>query len=237
MPNPYFQFKQFVVHQDRCAMKVCTDACLFGAWFAGKIASGSKVLDIGAGTGLLTLMLAQKADAHFDAIERDTGAYGQMQENIEQCKWKDRIRVLLGDVLTYPLTPAYDFIICNPPFYENDLKSGDKKKNLAKHDTGLTLETLIHIIDQYLSPNGSFGILLPFHRTSKFELLASEKGFHLCEKLLVRQTTQHHFFRSILHFTRKRFLSMHHVELSIKEKDGKYSNRFTNLLKDYYLNL
>ena len=237
MPNSYFQFKQFTIHQDQCAMKVCTDACILGAWFADKGLPESKVLDIGAGSGLLTLMLAQKVDAQFDAIEKDAPSFKQMKENIEQSKWKDTINAFMGDAITYVFPQLYDFIICNPPFYENDLKSGDTKKNLAKHDTGLTLECLIQVIDQNLAANGSFGILLPFHRTAPFEQLAFDKGFHLHEKLLVRQTPGHNFFRSILHFTRNNIHTGQTGELIIKQKDGNYSSAFTTLLKDYYLYL
>lgn len=237
MPNPYFQFKQFTIHQDQCAMKVCTDACILGAWFAEKISQESSVLDIGAGSGLLTLMLAQKVDAQFDAIEKDAQSFKQMTENIERSKWKDKINAFMGDAITYGFPQLYDFIICNPPFYENDLKSDDKKKNLAKHDTGLTLEALIQVIDQTLAANGSFGILLPFHRTVPFEQIVLAKGFHLHEKLLIRQTPEHNFFRSILHFTRSNIHTGQTGELIIKQKDGNYSSAFTTLLKDYYLYL
>ena len=237
MPNPYFQFKEFTIQHDQCAMKVCTDACILGAWFAKKIPQGSKVLDIGAGSGLLTLMLAQKVKAQFDAIEKDAQSFKQMTKNIEQSKWKDMINAFMGDAITYAFPQLYDFIICNPPFYENDLKSVDEKKNLAKHDTGLTLEALVEVVDQNLAAHGSFGILLPFHRTAQFEQLALNKGLYLSEKLLVRQTPQHDYFRSILHFTRHKTDSLHDYELIIKQKDGSYSNAFTTLLKDYYLYL
>ena len=237
MPNPYFQFKQFTIQHDQCAMKVCTDACILGAWFAEKIPQGSKVLDIGAGSGLLTLMLAQKVKAHFDVIEKDAQSFKQMTENIEQSKWKDTINTFMGDAVTYAFPQLYDFIICNPPFYENDLKSGNEKKDLAKHDTGLTLEALVEVIDQNLTAYGSFGVLLPFHRTAQFEQLALNKGLYLSEKLLVRQTPQHDYFRSILHFTRQKTDALQDHELIIKQKDGSYSSAFAALLKDYYLYL
>lgn len=237
MPNPHFQFKQFTIQQDQCAMKVCTDACILGAWFAEKIPQGSKVLDIGAGSGLLTLMLAQKMKARFDAIEKDAHSFKQMTENIEQSKWKDKINAFMGDAITYAFPHLYDFIICNPPFYENDLKSGNARKDLAKHDTGLTLETLIKIVNENLVASGGFGILLPFYRTEQFEQLAADKGFYLYEKLLVRQTPQHGFFRSILHFTRRSIHTEQTGELTIKQQDGNYSSTFAALLKDYYLYL
>ncbi|HRN57227.1 MAG TPA: methyltransferase [Agriterribacter sp.] len=218
-------------------MKVCTDACILGAWFAKKILGNGKVLDIGAGSGLLTLMLAQEVKAQFDAIEKDAQSFTQMTENIEQSKWKDRINAVIGDAITYTFPQLYDFIICNPPFYENDLKSGNVKKDLAKHDTGLTLEALIDVIDQNLAARGSFGVLLPFRRAALLEQLALNKKLYLTEKLLVRQTPQHDHFRSILHFTRYKTDAVQEHELIIKQEDGSYSHAFAALLKDYYLYL
>ena len=101
MSNSYFQFKQFTVHQNLCAMKVCTDACILGAWFAEKIPSYSLILDVGSGTGLLTLMLAQKNKGEIHGIEIDLNAHKQMKENINESKWKDRIKAFPGDFREY----------------------------------------------------------------------------------------------------------------------------------------
>jgi tRNA1Val (adenine37-N6)-methyltransferase len=237
MPNPYFRFKQFTVYHDRCAMKVCTDSCIFGAWLAGKIAGRQSILDIGAGSGLLTLMLAQQNEALFHAIEIDPSAIEQLKQNISASPWKDNITVIEGDAADYPFPQQYDFIVTNPPFYDRDLKSGDKKINLARHDTGLTLERLISIIDRNLTPGGSFGILLPFHRTAAFEQLAVNANFSLVEKLLVRQTPVHNFFRSILHFSKSGSLSPQTYELTIRNRYGKYTEDFESLMKAYYLAL
>src|SRR5215469_2574817 len=100
MPNNYFQFKQLTIHQDQCAMKVCTDACILGAWFAEKIPNSSFVLDIGSGTGLLMLMLAQKSKSEIDGIEVDLPAFKQLRENIAASQWKDRLQAFPGDVRT-----------------------------------------------------------------------------------------------------------------------------------------
>src|ERR1051326_2195609 len=101
MANTYFQFKQFTIHQDQCAMKVCTDACILGAWFAEKIPSQSAVLDIGSGTGLLMLMLAQKNRGEIDGIELDLPSFKQLKENITNSKWKENLHVFPGDVRTF----------------------------------------------------------------------------------------------------------------------------------------
>ena len=237
IPRTGFRFKQFTVHHDQCAMKVCTDSCILGAWFAEKITPGATVLDIGAGSGLLTLMLAQKAEAQFHAIEKDSHAFEQMKENIERSKWKEKISAFIGDATTYAFPQAYDFIICNPPFYENDLKSNNEKRNLARHTTGLTLTDLTTVIDRNLTTSGSFGILLPYQRSLHYEQLALDSGFHLYEKLLVQQTPRHNFFRSILHFTRHPIQQKQPEVLIIKKEEGGYSDAFTALLKAYYLYL
>jgi tRNA1Val (adenine37-N6)-methyltransferase len=123
MSNTYFQFKQFTIHQDQCAMKVCTDACILGAWFAAKIPEYCTVLDIGSGTGLLMMMLAQRTRSEIYGIEIDLSSYKQLKENISQNKWKERLKVFPGDARTYSFASKYDFIIVNPPFFENDLES------------------------------------------------------------------------------------------------------------------
>ncbi|PWT76134.1 MAG: methyltransferase [Bacteroidetes bacterium] len=237
MPNTYFKFKQFTIHQDQCAMKVCTDACILGAWFAEKIPSNSSVLDIGSGTGLLMLMLAQKNKSEIDGIELDLPSFKQLKENIHQSKWKEHLRVFPGDVRNHAFSFRYDFIIVNPPFFENDLLSDIEEKNLAKHSKSLTLQELISVIDQNLHASGSFGILLPFHREKEFEELASARHFYPQEKLLVKQTPAHPYFRSIIHFSRNKVPTIMGAELTIQEQEGKYTPDFVELLRDYYLYL
>src|SRR5580704_7658596 len=161
MSNLFFKFKEFTIHQDQCAMKVCTDSCILGAWFAGKIPSYSLVLDMGSGTGLLMLMLAQKSNAEFHGIELNLPTYKQLKENICGCKWEKRITVFAGDLRSWAFSEKYDFIITNPPFFEGDLEAATDEKNSAKHAKDLTLEELIIAIDKNLKPEGSFGILLP----------------------------------------------------------------------------
>ena len=237
MANSYFQFKQFIIHQDQCAMKVCTDACIFGAWFAEKIPAWSTTLDIGGGTGLLMLMLAQKQKGEIHGIELDLLAYRQLKDNIELSPWKERIRAFPGDVRSFSFPAPFDFIISNPPFYEGDLPASTEAKNLARHSHELTLADLLTAIDVNLAVSGSFGILLPYHRLTYFEELAVSRGFHLREKLLVRQTPRHHHFRGILHFSRRPERSSVESELVIQDSSGQYTEEFVELLKDYYLKL
>jgi tRNA1Val (adenine37-N6)-methyltransferase len=217
-------------------MKVCTDACIFGAWFA-QMKLGDRILDIGSGTGLLMLILAQKQNAHIDGIEIDPNCFQQLQENIANIEWKNRLSVQQGDIRTFQSENKYDFIISNPPFHENSLSSSSASANLARHSAELKLEELINDIDRLLSDAGTFGVLLPYYRTEYFEELSKEKNFHLVEKLLVKQSPNHKYFRSILHYSRVSQSKPSHKELQIQNESRKYTNEFIELLKDYYLYL
>ena len=144
MRYSYFRFKQFVIHQERSSMKVCTDSCILGAWTAVQLKNVKTILDIGTGTGLLPLMLAQKSESIIDAIESDRESAGQARENVQLTPWSDRIHIIEGDVREFIGEDRYDWIITNPPFFESDLRSPERKKNEAKHDESLTLGQLIH---------------------------------------------------------------------------------------------
>jgi tRNA1Val (adenine37-N6)-methyltransferase len=235
MPNSYFRFKQFTIQQDRSAMKVCTDSCMLGAWTALRLQDGdNNILDVGTGTGLLALMLAQKSEATIDAIESDPDASAQAAENIISSPWANRIHEYKGDVRHYPFQSDYDFIITNPPFYESDLRSPEPTKNKAKHDLSLTLEELIKVIHSRLRANGRFSILLPYHRVDYFEKLAAVNDFFLIEKLTIKQTPKHDPFRSICLFGFQKQLKIIEEDWQIKDEAGKYSPEFIELMKDYY---
>ncbi len=218
-------------------MKVSTEACILGAWFARQKNGAMAVLDIGSGTGLLMLMLAQQWQGFFHGIEIDHQAAGQLQENIDRSPWKDSCQVFEGDVRSYPLPVAYDFIITNPPFYEQQLKSSDHSINLARHGESLTLEELLKTIDAHLSAAGRLGIILPTDRAVQFENMAKEKGFFLIEKLEISHSPTHGTFRSILHLGRKENGMEIHSTLHIRDSTGDYSADFIKLMKDYYLYL
>lgn len=237
MPNPYFEFKQFTIYHDQCAMKVCTDACILGAWFADKIPANSKILDIGSGSGLLMMMLAQKNDSAIDGIEIDPPSFKQLQENIENSKWKNKLTAFHGDARTLSLPRQYDFIITNPPFFENDLPSNEENLNIAKHSKSLTLEELLQVIDRNLTEDGSFGVLLPYHRLDYFTDLCNRNGFWLSGQLLVKQSPRHDYFRAVLHFRRQADSFSPRHELVIQDEKGRYMPEFVELLKDYYLYL
>lgn len=238
MANNYFKFKQFTIQQQNCAMKVCTDACLFGAYVADlvKTKSSAHILDIGTGTGLLSLMLAQRVPALIDAVEIDAAASQQAKENFELSPWKERLTVFNTDVLHLESEKKYDCIISNPPFFENDLKSNDDSRNKAKHDTSLTLDQLLEIVKLYLDDQGNFAVLLPYHRMEYCIEAAEKRALYLHRKVLVKQTEKHDYFRAILIFNNNKTLLTEET-IVIKNQDDKYTFRFAELLKDYYLYL
>lgn len=244
MSNSYFQFKQFTVNQDRCAMKVTTDGCLFGAWTAGQVSDEKlevrNTLDIGTGTGLLSLMLAQKnPETIIDAIEIDPEAAEQARANVAASPWSDRINVIHGNAKDFTFTRKYDIILSNPPFYEKELKGDDDKKNTAHHDGGLLLPELLTIIKQQLAPRGRFYLLLPYKRNEEIKELLLRHQMQISQLVLVKQSTSHSYFRILIEGTlaTDEPLSTIIDELSIKDERGQYSPEFTELLKEYYLYL
>lgn len=236
MPNHYFQFKQFRIEQDRCAMKVCTDSCLFGAWI--KVDENvDSILDIGTGTGLLSLMLAQKSTAAITGIEIDEDAFLQNKENFENSIWKERLSVYAGDVKSYPFTQKFDFIVCNPPFYEHEKESVAAGEKMAKHSSHLTLQELLRVTDNLLTENGKFAILLPYYRKDEIEYIASKHQFFPEKTLYIKQTPAHSYFRYAAIFSKTITDSVEHMEFPIKEQAVNYSKEAHDLLQPYYLYL
>jgi len=237
LPNNYFSFKQFTIYQDHCSLRVATDSCILGAWYAQKKLSADYILDIGSGTGLLTLMLAQKTSSIIHGIEIEPSCFSQLVENINQSPWPEKCFAKQGDVRSFPFTNQYDFIISNPPFFEGQLVAGDIKKDLAKHSTSLSLSELFNVVKKILNPQGSFGILLPYSRTEEATTSAAEFGLFCTEKLFIKQTTGHTFFRTIMTFEKKNSGTSVQHEFPIRDEKNEYSPEFTTLLKEYYLHL
>ncbi|MBI3139009.1 MAG: methyltransferase, partial [Sphingobacteriales bacterium] len=167
MANSYFQFRQFTIYQDQCAMKVTTDGCLFGAWVARELHEENKesqqYLDIGAGTGLLPLMIIQQnPECRFDAIEIDAPAYKQALSNITAAGRGGSVQLVHGDIHSFNPGKKYDCIISNPPFYEKELKGDNTRKNIAHHNEGLLLPDLLKRCGELLKEEGTFYLLLPY---------------------------------------------------------------------------
>ena len=243
MANSYFQFKQFTIHQDRCAMKVTTDACLFGAWVAEEVRSQesgvTSSLDIGTGTGLLALMLAQKnSETNILAIEIDKDAAAQAANNIDSSLWKDQVDILERDVKDFSFPEKFDLIISNPPFYEKELRSDIDRKNIAHHSENLTLKELLNIIKNNLNPDGNFFLLMPYKRNDEIKKLFNDLQVHISKMIFVRQSVKHDYFRIFI----KGNLNTEEIEtefdeISIWNDKQQYTEEFVNLLKDYYLHL
>ena len=218
-------------------MKVCTDACIFGAWLANKFQNKpiNTVLDIGAGTGLLSLMMAQKSRAIIDAVEIDESAAMQARENFEASVYAARLQLHKQDIRTFEKTAGYDLILSNPPFYQKDLKSDDSRKNIALHSQELSFEELIFSTEKLLSTDGFFAVLVPFQRKQHILAPIRKQQLFLNELVLFKQTEASPPFRCILLISRTETIP---VESTIIIKtDGNYTAQFIDLLKDYYLYL
>ena len=236
MPNHYFQFKQFRVDQDRCSMKVCTDSCLFGAWMANKVEARSpgKILDIGTGIGLLSLMIAQKSTSIIDAIDIDKNAVLQANQNFHASPWSPQLHCFHDDILSWTPATKYDCIISNPPFFENDLLPQEEGNKNSRHANSLNLRALIIATHALIEDEGCFGILLPYSRVDYFAEEAKEYSLYIKEKLYIRQSIKHRYFRAILLLDKKQH-AIKQDELSIRDNNNEYTPGFITLLQDYYL--
>jgi tRNA1Val (adenine37-N6)-methyltransferase len=229
------------VHQEHTAMKVCTDACLFGAWAAADVQmqAAKNILDIGSGTGLLSLMLAQKIAATITAIEIEEGAFKQTASNFELSPWKDRLDVVHISIQDYAADDKkqFDCIITNPPFYESDLNSPDNAKNLAAHSTALPWDVLAEAAASLLQDNGAWYVLVPTLRAYTMQKLALNYGLQLSEECLMYNDAKHLPIRAMLKFVKQKEATIQRNKIVIKNPDQSYTTEFTTLLKDYYLHL
>lgn len=217
-------------------MKVTTDACLFGAWCAQEIAAephaGKRLLDVGAGTGLLSLMVAQKTNIVIDAVEIDEAAARQAYENAKS--FTGNIHVHHHDILNFSSLP-YDYVVSNPPFYEDDLDSPSAKRSVAHHQGGLTWKELFKVISEKLTSNGKFFLLLPAKRSSELNNLMTDNHLFLEKEIAVSHSIHHQQTRWMIQGSKKKKDIMRD---NIIIKDGEsYSPKFISLLKDYYLYL
>jgi tRNA1Val (adenine37-N6)-methyltransferase len=186
MPSTSFAFKQFIINQDKCAMKVGTDAVLLGAWI---IPNGSKrILDVGAGTGVIALMLAQKTDAQIDAIDIDEEAFIQAKQNVSESKFSNQITVTHSSFQEYAkmIDKKYDLIVTNPPYFEQSLKSSDEQRSHARHADVLPFEELLDGVLKLLDEKGKFCLILTTLEAIKFRTLAEKKGLNLSKLLRVK---------------------------------------------------
>jgi tRNA1Val (adenine37-N6)-methyltransferase len=233
-----FQFKKFTVNQDRCAMKIGTDGVLLGAWCPIDNRPFS-VLDIGAGTGILSLMLAQRSNAdQIDAIEIDENAYEQCVDNFESSPWGDRLFCFHAGLDEFMDEPEdeYDIIISNPPFYSEDYKTESEQRDLARFQDAMPFEDLVEAANLLLSENGILAVIIPHKEEKDFIALANDFELHPFKITRVKGTPTTEIKRSLLAFSRIKKSALVD-ELTIETARHQYTEDYIALTKDFYLKM
>lgn len=230
-----FTFKQFFIAHDRCAMKVGTDGILLGAW--APVAEVKRILDIGTGSGLIALMLAQRAgDAVIDAIEMEPQAAQQAAENVRASPWAARIHIHQADFLTW--TPdalqRYDLIVSNPPFYDKGVECGTSQRELARYNTSLEHDALLRGAAQLITEEGRFCVVLPQASGTAFTQKAQEMGWHLHLRTDVCDNDTRLPHRVLLAFS-PMIGELFIDRLAIRGPDQRYSDAWYYLTQDFYL--
>lgn len=234
-----FQFKQFSVEQDRCAMKIGTDGVLLGAWTPIENNPFS-ILDIGTGTGIIALMLAQRSGAQqIDALEIDEEAYEQATDNFENSPWNDRLFCFHAGLDEFVEEPEdeYDLIISNPPFYSENYKSNDNQRDLARFQDAMPFEELIEAADLLLSENGIFSVIIPFKEEEKFLKITKEFELYPLKITRVKGIPNGETKRSLLSFSREITPDFPEDELIIETERHIYTPEYIALTKDFYLKM
>jgi tRNA1Val (adenine37-N6)-methyltransferase len=234
-----FQFKQFSVEQDRCAMKIGTDGVLLGAWTPIDNNPFS-ILDIGTGTGIMALMLSQRSNAQqIDALEIDEDAYEQAVDNFENSPWSDRLFCFHAGLDEFVEEPEeeYDLIVSNPPFYTEDYKTENEQRDLARFADAMPFEDLIEAAALLLSENGIFSVIIPFKEEEKFIALANEYELYPIKITRVKGTPASEIKRSLLAFVRDENTAVLTDELVIETARHIYTPEYIELTKDFYLKM
>ena len=236
-----FQFKQFSVNQDQTAMKIGTDGVLLGAW-TPIINNPYNILDIGAGTGIISLMLAQRSfSEQIDAIEIEENAYEECVDNFENSPWADRLYCYHAGLDEFvaeieEIEEKYDIIVSNPPFYSEDYKTDNASRDLARFTDALPFDELIEAAYLLLSENGIFAVIIPFKEEEKFIALAKDFELHPFKITRVKGTPTTEIKRSLLAFTRIEQTPIID-ELVIETARHQYTPEYIELTKDFYLKM
>lgn len=237
MATPFFKFKNFTVWHDKCAMKVGTDGVLLGSW--ATVSDSNRILDVGTGTGLIALMLAQRSNAIIEAIDIDEAACNQAKENIEASVFKDQIKVYCTSIQNYAASTdqRYDLIVSNPPYFLNSLKGPDNQRNKARHNDTLPLSQLLNGSRKLLTPNGKVSLILPASQQDELnELLPSSRLFKTRETLIL-PTPQSAPKRILVELSANQAKTCEKTQLIIEEGRHQYTNDYKELTKDYYLKM
>lgn len=235
MPNNYFQFKKFIVHHDNCAMKVGTDGVLLGAW--ASVNNVHNVLDVGSGTGIISLMLAQRCNAAIDAIDIDKNAFLQTQSNVDLSCWKDRITVFHSSFQEFTgyQNKKYDLIITNPPFFSSSYLPDDKSRAAARHDDSLSAKDLAKCSSDCLSPDGKLALIIPYENFDAIEYSLLQKSLFINRITRIRSKPGKKFIRVLIEASKIRENTLE-SELTIEtEKRHVYTTEYIELTKDFYL--
>ncbi|MEY4594414.1 MAG: hypothetical protein RIQ47_824 [Bacteroidota bacterium] len=236
MSENTFRFRQFTVHQDKCAMKVGTDAVLLGSWLQPE--SASRILDIGTGTGLIALMLAQRSSADIDAIDIDNGAYLQAKENFRISPWFNRLYIHQESFQNFASNceKRYELIASNPPYFHHASKPPEESRSTARHNETLPYIELIDGVKKLLTDDGVFGVILPFKEGMEFMDLAQSHGL-FCHRLARVKTVADKPEKRLLMEFNQHFGLLNEEEIVIQDDDHTFSNQYVELTKDYYIQL
>lgn len=233
-----FQFKEFTIAQDRCAMKIGTDGVLLGAWTSIE-ENPKSILDLGTGTGIIALQLAQRSFCdQIDAVEIDTDAYEQCTDNFENSPWADRLFCYHASAQEFALEidETYDLIVSNPPFYSEDYKTDSNARDTARFTDALPFEHLIGCVHHLLSETGTFALILPKKEEENFIALATEAGLFPKRICNVKGTPTSEVKRCLLAFTFQKITPK--VEaLTIEISRHEYTEDYKNLVQDFYLKM
>jgi len=236
-PNSFFDFKKFRIEQSGAAMKVGTDGVLLGAWAALR-GTERRVLDIGAGTGLLALMAAQRCPAaRIDAIEIDADAAATARDNAAHAPWGERVTVYHAAIQDFtPRAEAlYDAVLSNPPFFVDSLKAPTAARSAARHNDTLSFDDLAAAAARLLAPEGFLAVVYPVAEAATFEAAATRVGLYPRRRLLVRGTTAGAFKRTLTEYVRCPAILAEET-LSIQHAPGSYTDEYRRLTRDFYLN-
>ena len=233
MANNYFNFKQFTINQGKSAFKVGTDGVLLGA--VTDITGVESILDIGSGTGLISIMLAQRSEAEITAIEPDLDSFIQTAENVSRCKWNKRIKVEHTDLQKFsPVQGKFDLIVTNPPYFSNSLKNPDSRKSATRHNDLLTSAELLDGVERLLNDGGRLQLIMPYVEGNIFIAEANSYGLYCNNILKIRPLPNSEIRRLILTFSR---IQKKPVErfLTIERGRHQFTEEYINLTKDFYL--